>query len=77
MKVGKRDSVVVDNAERPYPRAGQILQHRRAETSGANNQRARGFELVLTGPAQAMQHDLACVALNLFARQGHDRSSSA
>src|SRR5262249_43155795 len=30
-----------------------------------------GFELVLAGPADATQHDLPRVALNLFARESH------
>ena len=68
MQIRKRDGVVIDDSERPDARARKILQRRRAEASRAHDEDARALQLVLTGSADAAQHDLAGVALNFFAR---------
>ena len=67
MQIGERDGIVVDDPERPDAGPCQILQRGRAQASRANDERARGLELVLAGAANPMQDDLARVALNLFA----------
>ena len=71
VQVGERDLVVVDDAERPDTGPSQILQRRRAQTACADDERARGLELVLPRAAQPMQDDLARVTLDFFAREGH------
>ena len=71
MQVRERDGVVVDDAERPDPGIGQILQHRRTQAAGADHQRAGGLQLTLRGPANAPEHDLARVALDFFNGEGH------
>ena len=67
MQIGKRDGIVVDDPQRPDTGACEILERRGAEPPRADDERARRFELVLPGAAHPMQHDLACVAFNLFA----------
>ncbi len=71
MQIGERNGIIVDDPERADAGACEILQRRRAEPARADDERARGFELVLAGAAQPMQDDLARVALDLFTREGH------
>ena len=74
MQIGERDRVVVDDPERTDARARQILQRRRAKAARADDERARALQPVLARAAEPMQHDLARVALDLIAREGHARS---
>ena len=67
MQVGERDDVVVDDPERPDAGPGQILERGRPQASRADDEGARGLELVLAGAANPVQNDLARVALNLCA----------
>ena len=71
MQIGERDDVVVDDPERADAGAGEILQRRRAEPAGPDRQRARRLELVLPRPADAAQHDLPRIALDLFLAEFH------
>ena len=73
MQIGERDDVVVDDPQSPDAGAGEILQRRRAEPARADRQRARRLELVLPRPADAAQHDLPRIALDLFLAELHRR----
>ena len=50
VQVGERHDVVVDDPEGPDTGAGEILQRRRAEPSGADNKDARGLQPFWPGP---------------------------
>ncbi len=71
VQVGERHDVVVDDPEGPDAGAGEILQRRRAKTSGADDKDARGLQPVLPRSADAAQHDLTRVALDFFAGEAH------
>ena len=71
MQIGKRDAVVVDDPERPDAGSGQILQRGRAQAAGADDQSPRRLEPVLTGAADAAQHDLARIALDFRSGKAH------
>ncbi len=66
LQVGQRDHVVVDDAERADAGGRQILQHRRAEPAGADDQHARALQLLLARPADLGQHDVARIALQFL-----------
>ena len=67
LQVGQRHRVVVDDAERADAGGREILQHRRAEPAGADDQHARALQLLLARAADLRQHDVARIALEFFA----------
>ena len=75
LQVRQRDVIVIDDANLANARRGEILDQRRSEPSGADHQHARGFELLLAGATDAMQHDVASVALDFLFRQRHAGNS--
>ena len=76
VQVGQRDHVVVDDPERPDARAGQILQRRRAEAARPHDEDPRRLQPGLSRAADAVQHDLAGIAFDFFARKGHGPKST-
>jgi hypothetical protein len=65
LKVGQRDRVVVDEAERADAGGGELGDDRRAEAAGAHHQHPRALQPLLAGPADLGQHDVAGVAFQL------------
>ena len=70
LQVGERHGVVVDDAERADAGRREILQHRRAEPAGADDQHPRALQLLLAGAADLRQHDVARIAFEFFGRKG-------
>ena len=64
LQVRQRHAVVIDNAERADARSRQILQHRRAEPAGADDEHAGALQLLLAGPADLAKDDMAGIALD-------------
>ena len=63
------DRVVIDDAERADPGRGEILDERRAEPAGADDQHPRRLQLLLPRPADIGEHDMAGVTGDFFRRQ--------
>ena len=55
----------------PTPAAARYISERRAEAAGADDEHARGFQLLLALAADLLQHQLALVAFDLV-RGEHD-----
>jgi len=55
-----------DDAERADPGGGEVEQHRRAQTAGADHQNARSLEPGLAGAAYLAQHDVARIAFQFL-----------
>lgn len=47
VQVGDIDRVMIDEAERPHPRGGQIHRRRRAKSAGADDQHPRSAQALL------------------------------
>ena len=77
LQVGEIDRVVVDDADAPDARGGEVHQHGRAEPARADHQHARGQQLLLALAAELGQDDVARVARQLlvgkFERHGRTR----
>jgi len=71
LQVGQGHDVVVDDAEGADARGREILQQRRAEAAGADDEHPRGGELRLPGSADVLQHEMAGVAFDFVGRKGH------
>ena len=61
MQVGGFEPVAVDDAEAAHAGAGEVLQHRHAEATGADHQHRGGAQPRLSGGADFAQRDLARV----------------
>ena len=69
LQVRERHDVVVDDAERADACGGEVEQHRRAETAGADHKDARATERGLSGPSDVAQHDVAGITFQLGVAQ--------
>ncbi len=69
LQIRQRHDVIVDNAERADAGGGEIKQHRRAETAGADDQHARPAQRGLTRAAYLAQYDVARVTLQFVGTQ--------
>ena len=61
MEVGFLDPVMVDDGKPADARAGQVLQHRATQPTGADHDDGRGGEPRLAGRADLGKHHLAGV----------------
>ena len=71
LQVRQRHRVVVDDADRADARRRQVLEQRRAEPAGADDEHPRRLQLGLTGPANIAQDQVAGIALDFFREKGH------
>ena len=62
LQVGERDCVVIDDTQRPDAGSGEIEQHRRAQSAGADHEHTRALERGLARPADLAEHDVAGIA---------------
>ena len=69
LQVGQRDRVVIDDPERPHPGRGEILDKRRTQPAGADDQHPRRLQLLLPRTADIGKHDMARVAGDLVRRR--------
>jgi hypothetical protein len=69
LQVGEVDDVVVDDAERPHARRGEVERGRRAEAAGAQQQHLRVEQLGLALGPDLGEQDVAPVALLLLGRE--------
>ena len=70
LEVGQVDLVVVDDAERPDARGGQVQRGRRAQPAGAQQQHLGVEQLLLALGPDLGQQQVAPVALALLGGQG-------
>ena len=66
---------MVDDADRADSGGGKIKQYRRAKAAGTDHQHLGRLELVLSWPADFMQHDVACIAFDLVVREAPSAGS--
>ena len=66
LQIRQRHMIVIDDANRADAGGGEIMQYRRAKPAGADDQHARGFELLLAGAADLAQHDVARVTFQFL-----------
>ena len=71
LEIRQRHVIVVDDTKRADARSGKIEQHRRAETTGADDQHARGLEFGLPRAAHFAQHDVAGITFEFFGIEHH------
>ncbi len=69
LEVGQVDLIVVDDAQRPHARRGQIQRDRAAEPAGAEQQHLGVEQLLLTVGPNLGEQQVARVALALFGAQ--------
>jgi hypothetical protein len=69
LQIRQRDRIIVDDADLADSGGGEILEQRRAETSGSDDEDACGFQLVLAGSTDTVQHDVARITLDFFRGQ--------
>jgi hypothetical protein len=65
LEIVDADAVVVDDADRADAGSGEIEQQRRTEAASADDQHARGFELLLAFATDLLEHQVALVAQDL------------
>ena len=63
LQVGELDDVVVDDADAADAGGGEVVQHRRAQPAGADDQHRAGAQLLLAALADLLEDELAVVAL--------------
>src|SRR6266849_5673834 len=71
LQIGEADMIVVDHRQLADPGGGEIEKRRRADAAGADDEDARGLQLLLAGAAHFAQHDVAGVTLEFVGGEGH------
>ena len=71
LQIGEAHLIVVDHREFSDAGGGEIKQRRRADAAGADDEHARGFQLLLARPAHFAQDDVAGVALEFVGGESH------
>ena len=66
LEIGERDRVVVDHADPADPGRREILDRRRADAAGADQQDMAGEQPHLPRAAHFAQHDVAGIAFKFF-----------
>ena len=61
--------IVIDDADRADARRRKILQHRRTQPSGPDDQHPRALQFLLTGATEFRQDDVARIALQFVGRK--------
>ena len=61
LKVGELDHIVVDDAHAAHAGRDDVVQDRRPEPTGANDQHGALAQLVLAALADVLEHELAVV----------------
>ena len=73
LQVVEADAVVVDDADGADAGRGEIGEQRRAEAAGADDEHARGFQLLLALASDFLEDKVALVALDLLSREARWR----
>ncbi len=71
LEVRKGNRVVVDDSDRPDSGGGEILDQRRAEPPGPDDQDPGGLDPGLAGAADLGEDEVAGVAFDLIGSEGH------
>ena len=66
LQIGQRDDVVIDQSDGADTGRSQILQNRRAQSAGPDDQHPCRLQLLLAGSAEILQDDVAGVAFQFL-----------